>query len=348
MTLNGGIRTEEVRDCLFCKIQGAPLYSGLRDHLFGAPGQWGFLQCANCGLAWLNPVPVAADLAKVYSTYYTHVGNGNRGRGPSWLADIRKKSKGGLYAFVSGCSGLADGWVWRQLGRLLSWVPLLKERAFMGTMCLGPADGKRLLDLGCGDGSFLAMMRDAGWHVTGIDPDAKAARMAQERFGLSVIVGSLHDAGFPNQSFDAVTLSHVIEHVHDPVALLSECRRILKPGGRAVIVTPNIRSLGHGKFRSFWRGLEPPRHFHLFSLETLQTCCNEVGLCVEQARTSSRTALRVWQESKPTNENPNSSNGTRGLWDRLRGMYFSLQEDALCRGAKHVGEEIVVIVSVVP
>lgn len=212
----------------------------------------------------------------------------------------------------------------------------------MGTMCLGPADGKRLLDLGCGDGSFLALMRDAGWHVTGIDPDAKAARTAQERFGLTVIVGSLQDAGFPNQSFDAVTLSHVIEHVHDPVALLSECRRVLKPGGRAVIVTPNIRSLGHRRFGASWRGLEPPRHFNLFSSQTLRNCCQRAGLSVQTLRTSARSADRVWQESTAIGQSNASTGVDQGLWYRFRGMLFNLHEDTVVRIAEDAGEEIVV------
>src|SRR5208283_4697550 len=114
---------------------------------------------------------------------------------------------------------------------------------------------------GCGDGRFLALMRDAGWDVYGIEPDPVAAKVAQRELGTSVTVGALEDAGFPDEAFDAVTLSHVIEHVHDPVALLAECRRVLKPDGSVVIVTPNIRSLGHQKFQSLWRGLEPPRHF---------------------------------------------------------------------------------------
>jgi len=256
---------------------------------------------------------------------------------------MRKKSKGGLYAFVSGCNGLAEGWVWRQLGRPLSWVPLLKERALMGTMCLDGADGKRLLDLGCGDGRFLALMRDAGWDVTGIDPDPTAARRAQENFGIPVIVGSLEDAGFPNESFDAVTLSHVIEHVHDPVALLSECRRVLKPEGRAVIVTPNIRSLGHRKFGGVWRGLEPPRHLYLFSSETLRICCDRAGLRVQTLRTSARVAGLIWQESELIRRNKEWSSVDRGLWHRLRGMFFNLYEDALCRVVEEVGEEIVVM-----
>lgn len=346
MTLDEGISTEQITDCFLCNAPGTQLYSGLSDHLFEAPGEWGFLQCTACGFAWLNPRPVPADLSKIYRTYYTHVENRNRNGHNNFLAVLRKKSKGGLYAFVSGCSELADGWVWRQLGRPLSWVPLLRERALMGMMCLKAADRGKLLDLGCGDGRFLTLMRDAGWDVTGIEPDPTAAKVAQQELGTSVTVGCLEDAGFPDESFDAVTLSHVIEHVHDPIALLSECRRVLKPGGNVVIATPNITSLGHKEFGSSWRGLEPPRHLHIFSSGALRVCCDRAGLRVRTLRTSARTSARTWQESQAIRRKIEMSSADQGWWLRFGGTFFNLREDVLLRTSEEMGEETIVIAEV--
>ena len=215
----------------------------------------------------------------------------------------------------------------------------------MGTMCLNGADRGKLLDLGCGNGRFLALMRDAGWDVRGVEPDPAAAKVAQEQFGIPVIVGPLEDARLPAESFDAITLSHVVEHVYDPIALLSECRRLLKPKGRAVIVTPNIRSLGHQKFGSSWRGLEPPRHLLIFSLTTLRVCCEKAGLHVQILRTSARAAGLVWQESEMIKRRKESSGLDRGLPSRLRRLFFNLHEDGLCRASEEVGEEILLIAS---
>lgn len=340
-TLDNGIRTEQVTDCLFCNKPGMLLYSGLSDRLFGAAGQWGFLQCTGCGLVWLNPRPTSADLSKAYRTYYTHAGSANGNGNRSLVASLRKRSKGGLYAFVSGCNELADGWVWGQVGRILSWVPLLKERAVMGTMCLNRSNGGKLLDLGCGDGRFLALMRAAGWDVMGVEPDPAAARAVQQEFGISVT--TLEDARLLDESFDAITLSHVIEHVHDPVALLSECRRLLKPEGKAVIVTPNIGSLGHQKFGSSWRGLEPPRHLHIFSLRTLRVCCEKAGMHVQVLRTSARSAGLIWKESETIRRHNEPSSLDRRLPARLREMVFNLHEGAVCRTSEEAGEEIVLI-----
>jgi len=344
VTRDETIRTEEVKDCLFCDSPGTSFYSGLTDRLFGTPGQWGFLRCRRCGLAWLNPRPIGADVGRMYQTYYTHAQRRSRNDHGNLLALIRRKAKGGLYAFVSGCNELAGSWIWRQLGRPLSWVPLLRERALMGMMCLKAADRGKLLDLGCGNGLFLVLMRDAGWDVMGIEPDPEAAKVAQRELGSSVML-DLEQAAFPDESFDAVTLSHVIEHVHDPVALLAECRRVLKRGGSMVIVTPNINSLGHHKFGSSWRGLEPPRHLHIFSRRTLLLCCHRAGLRVRSIRTSARTSGRVWQESRAIGSRGQSPGSGLRWWAELRGTLFNLREDFLCRVSPEVGEELVVVAS---
>jgi 2-polyprenyl-3-methyl-5-hydroxy-6-metoxy-1,4-benzoquinol methylase len=341
VTRDETIRTEEVRDCLLCAVPGTLLYGGLTDRLFGTPGQWGFLQCTRCGLAWLNPRPIVADVGRMYQTYYTHA-QSRRNDNANFLALIRRRAKGGLYAVVSGCNELASSWIWRQLGRPLSWVPLLRERALMGMMCLKAADRGKILDLGCGDGLFLALMRDAGWEVNGVEPDPEAAKVAQQKLGSSVML-DLEQAAFPDGSFDAVTLSHVIEHVHDPVALLAECRRVLKPGGNIVIVTPNINSLGHHKFGSSWRGLEPPRHLNIFSRDTLRLCCDRAGLCVRSVRTSARSSARVWQESKAIGSRKQSARSGLHWWPELCGTLFNLYEDFLCRVSPETGEEIVVV-----
>ena len=75
-------------------------------------------------------------------------------------------------------------------------------------------------------------------------------------------------ADFDTDGFDAVTMSHVIEHVPDPVAFLDKCRRVLRPGGRLVLSTPNVRSLGHKRFRQSWRGLEPPARYSKYTVRS--------------------------------------------------------------------------------
>jgi ubiquinone/menaquinone biosynthesis C-methylase UbiE len=139
-------------------------------------------------------------------------------------------------------------------------------------MYLSNVSPGRLLEIGFGSGQFLKKMQLCGWEVEGVDFDSKAVEGVKKRYGFNVHVGSLESIGYPDNSFDAITMSHVIEHVHDPVALLKECYRILKPTGYLVAVTPNINSWGHKKFEENWIHLDPPRHLHLFSDSTLRRC----------------------------------------------------------------------------
>jgi SAM-dependent methyltransferase len=119
-------------------------------------------------------------------------------------------------------------------------------------------------------------MREMGWHVTGVEPDDTAVLVAQRR-GLDIRRGSIERQGFPDSCFDAVTMNHVIEHLPDPIGTLRECRRVLKPGGKLVLFTPNGASLGHRIFRESWRGLEPPRHLHIFSAGSLREAARAAG-----------------------------------------------------------------------
>ncbi len=98
----------------------------------------------------------------------------------------------------------------------------------------------RLLDVGCGEGSFLVQAQRRGWEVAGTEISAWAAEHAGRRLRQPVFCGELQDAGYPSRHFDVVTLWHVLEHVAAPFPILGEIRRILKPTGRLVVAVPNV------------------------------------------------------------------------------------------------------------
>ena len=110
----------------------------------------------------------------------------------------------------------------------------------------------RLLDFGCGGGSFLKRMADRGWDVTGLDTAVETGRAVQEELGLRVLTGSLPHPDLPPCSFDVVTMWHSLEHVHRPLAVLREAFRLLVPGGKLVVACPNIESLSFYWFGSNW------------------------------------------------------------------------------------------------
>ncbi|WP_353686677.1 class I SAM-dependent methyltransferase [Thermodesulfovibrio sp. 3462-1] len=140
-------------------------------------------------------------------------------------------------------------------------------------------------------------MKGLGWKVVGVDPDSKAVQIAREEFDLEVFQGTLEEAKFPDNSFDVITMNHVIEHVPDPIVLLTECRRVLKPEGKLMVVTPNIGSLGRRLFGEYWLHWDPPRHLFLFSPKSLRTCAERAGLIVRAIWTTSKGARFLWEAS---------------------------------------------------
>jgi len=242
------IRTQELQRCMVCGSSGNALYRHVTDQLFRTPGDWTIKRCANpeCGLLWLDPMPIADDLHLAYRDYYTH---------QEIASESRKSARRLIIKRIHGALSAAMG-----------FYSAKRERDFRYLRTRPPG---RLLDVGCGAGDYLAFMRDHGWEAEGLDFDAEAIQSARARFGVNVHSRQLEEMNYPDAHFDAITMNHMIEHAHDPARLLQECRRVLKPDGLAIVTTPNSCSLGHRIHGKYWRGLEPPRHLHIFSPASL-------------------------------------------------------------------------------
>jgi len=172
--------------------------------------------------------------------------------------------------------------------------PPLKRKLTLGLgVLLIPyqPDG-RLLDIGCGSGAYVALMNELGWEVAGIEMDGKAVAVARSHFGLLIHNGTVDDAPFEEQSFDVVTMSHVLEHVPDPVSFLQAATRFVKPDGRIIIVTPNARSLGSSLFGKDWYALQPPQHLILYGARGLRRCLAQTGLIKHMRMASSARIAR--------------------------------------------------------
>lgn len=139
-------------------------------------------------------------------------------------------------------------------------------------------DGGAVLDLGCASGGFLRTLEGLSWNLFGIEMSEEAAKVARDRCGAEVFVGSILDAPFPPNSFDAITCFNVLEHVYEPKEVLSRVSNWLKPGGVFITMMPNVDSAGAYIFRSYWYALELPRHLYHFSPTTLNMLAKSVGL----------------------------------------------------------------------
>jgi SAM-dependent methyltransferase len=189
-------------------------------------------------------------------------------------------------------------------------------------------------------------MRALGWDVQGVEPDPRAAVLARDAYKLPVLIGTLQEARLPEASFDAITMSHVIEHVPDPWLLLKECCRLLKEDGRLVLLTPNIRSLGHRLFRRSWLNLDPPRHLQLFSIKTLRRAARQTGLVIKTLRTTSRASRNFFVYSADICRHGRTSfdhypNAGRLL--RFGSWVFWALEDALRQVLPGAGEELLLV-----
>ena len=325
--------------CALCGRPGTTLFDGLGDRLFDAPGAFSLRTCTSCSLVWLDPGSDASAADAAYASYYTHEDD------PAEASWLRRVVTRGIPAARMGVPESADPTqVW--LGQLLSWIGPLREIAEHSVMWLPISRRGRLLDVGCGSGAFLLYMQDCGWQVAGVEPDPRAREQTKRRLGdAAQIVASLEDPSLQPDSFSAVTLSHVIEHVVDPAATLRQCHRLLEPGGLLECVTPNTASLGARSFGPAWLHWDPPRHLHLFDPVTLERVVREAGFSVERVATPASTAHFVWQASALL-ERQGRLPGARvsgvspALW--LESIGFWALEYALTRLGRRCGEEVLV------
>jgi len=343
---NDGVRVRDALSCPLCGSHGVELYADLHDRFFVAPGRWALRRCPSCGQAWLHPMPEPEELGKLYRFYweefdalFPRVDQGPLGFAGRGLLDTATNAA--LQAM--GYSKPAGSPAAHILACILPFVPPLKEILDGAVMSLRQKDQGRLLDIGCGDGSFLVLMRSIGWEVSGIEPDPEAAKVARDRHRLDVSIGNVEEVDLPEAAYDAITMQHVIEHVHEPIRVLDRTYLALKPGGVLSIRTPNLDSLGHERFRDMWMHMDPPRHLRLFIPSTLSTCVERAGFSILDVHTSPRSAQTVFDLSNAIRKAPGARFARaprhRSLWSRL----FLMQEAAYCTAGREVGEEIVLL-----
>lgn len=320
------IRSQAKPTCCLCGSEGKELYAGLTDRLFGAPGYWNLKQCHNssCGLVWLDPMPLAEDIGVAYKGYFTHqVSENARNKNFKHIVmDWLRK----MLAAISGINGMQQA----------------RKHQYLENKQVG-----KLLEVGCGAGDYLNLMRNRGWDVEGVDFDTEAAKNASEQFDIKVHSGQLKDINYPDGNFDAITMSHVIEHIFDPVSLLQECRRILKPTGCLVIITPNVKSYGHSYFNSGWRALEPPRHVFLYSSLSLKRLADKAGFNDVDVFTTPVSAEGVFRGSlsirKVGRYDMQEKSSFLSPFEKLQAALMQVMEASRIKDDPELGEEVVMI-----
>lgn len=134
-----------------------------------------------------------------------------------------------------------------------------------------------ILDIGCGTGAFLNTMKEAAWEITGLEPDSVARTKAAELYHIMPQEpGKLFE--LPPASFNAITMWHVLEHVHELHAYIKQIEKLLAPGGKAFIAVPNYTSKDADIYKAYWAAYDVPRHLYHFSPQSMETLLAQHGL----------------------------------------------------------------------
>lgn len=203
-------------------------------------GTYQFQKCRGCGVLYQNPQPIPKDILSRYAQEY-------------YLYELQNEEN----FFNLMMLGLKD------VGFEEYEARLPQPRSF--------------LDIGCATGRLLQEMRQRGWETRGVEVCEPSAQHAREKRGLDVFLGSLETAPFPENSFNVIHFSHVIEHINDPFAFLEKAARLLKPGGQMFVVTPRYTGLQARLFKTRWRSAIAD-HLYLFSRKTLVQLMEKAGL----------------------------------------------------------------------
>lgn len=283
-------RTQPVEACPLCGSPAKTKLFAIPDRLHGTPGEFAYSRCGFCRTVFQDPRVIDEDLPLCYpGDYYTHAA-------PPAVAEVelptrhlpgaRDTIRNGIIGVVQGQPepGLAGG-----LGRVLAGMRRMRERAFYDHVIdelIPPRQGHlRALDIGCGSGKLMVALVRAGWDVEGVEWDPHAAEVARRTSGRPVQEGDFRRLDLPQGAFDLVVLSHVFEHLDDPVGGLRRLRELLAPGGRLVLFYPNPESLEARLFGDAWFPWDPPRHLVLPPGDAVAQAARRVGLKPVRVRT---------------------------------------------------------------
>jgi len=237
--------TREHVPCLCGGEEFRLVYRSCPDRRHWTLGTFDIVRCARCHLVQTNPRPTRESISVYYPSSYVSFVEGER----------------------------------EQVGRLMSflrWAIRTPYRLRYGVVPRASAprdDANQVLDIGCGAGTLLTEMAGLGWSPWGIEPNEELAKAVAERLHVGeehMFVGTAEVASFADEAFDLVTMSHVLEHLHDPKEVLSKVHRWLRSDGMLRIWVPNIGSCESRVFGQLWHGLDMPRHLYHFDPSTLR------------------------------------------------------------------------------
>lgn len=259
------------------------------------PDIWHIAECNICKSLWLENRPDEISLPKAYDNYYTHEADNEN--------IDENKSNRLIWKLIYGYLNQRFSMKYKKsyfLGYILFSLiePWRLKLDYYGRHLTYKNVGKpgKLLDIGCGNGSFLQRATDMGWEAQGCEIDYKAIKTCRDQ-NLNVLQGDAFHFELKPNSFDVITLSHVIEHVEDQKALLNRIYDLLKPNGVLWMAAPNPNGIGKKIFRDSWSELHPPCHLIIPSITALNNLLTECQFVSIVKLRRGAHAKRVWRPS---------------------------------------------------
>lgn len=228
--------------CPWCGSDKAQINLWLKDD-FLTKEDFHICECLNCGLLYTMPRPPKEKIGDYYKSeeYYSHQEN-KKGFIPKLYEAVKKVN--------------------------------LKHKYGMATKGIQPG---KLLDIGCGVGDFIHTAETKGWECTGVEPSEDAQNIARQRI-KACIIQSQDLEKLEDESFDIITMWHVLEHVDNLKWQVEQLHRLVKPNGRIVIAVPNYKSYDGQFYKEKWAAYDVPRHLNHFNKQTITKIFKANGL----------------------------------------------------------------------
>lgn len=301
MSENFEVEKEYVK-CNLCNADNSRFLFAGKERWFKKEGHFKVVKCKECGLIYLNPRPTTQAIGYYYPPDYIaykeidseKIGIMGKGKGKfarlkNW---IKKTILEEYYKYDFKNSGREKKS--KDLFKSILVSPFLSKYREMYYRTIPFFDKGKVLDIGCGNGSYLAWLKELGWQVYGVEIDENSIKVAREEYGIDIFCGDLLEANSPDNFFDCITMWHFLEHSHHPLQILRKTNRLLKQNGLAVISVPNINSLEAKLLKENSFLFDIPRHLYDFSPRTLTKMLGKTGFKVKKIIYSPRLDIFQW------------------------------------------------------
>ena len=230
--------------CAFC---GKPVAIPVLKNIYANGIICNISECADCEIGMVHPFPSDQELSKLYSTGNYRTDEGRR------------------FNFL--------------IEYLIYFGSIIKRRRIEKYSTKG-----KILDIGCGRGLFMNIMRQGGWNVEGSELNKETASYAEQVYGLKVYSEKITDHSLKPESYNVINVCGVLEHLKEPNEVLNECHHLLKNDGLLVVLVPDIRSLEFKIGRENWFHLDLPFHLFHFSEKGLVRLLQKKGFNIKRVK----------------------------------------------------------------